>query len=166
VVIAACSPKTHEPFFRRVCLTAGLNPYLLEMVNLRNHNTWVHKNQREAAFEKALDMIRMGVDRARLLRPLESSLQPMNQQALVIGGVAGADGRQPGRQGYRTHLIEKGRSWAASPQAGHPGAQREAADLLDQKLRESARRRQVHLLPSGGSAGTSRFHARLSDGKR
>jgi heterodisulfide reductase subunit A len=171
-VVAACSPKTHEPFFRRVCLQAGLNPYLLEMVNLRNHDTWVHKNYPEQAFEKALDMIRMGVDRARLLEPLESSLQPMTQQALVIGGgVAGMTAAANlARQGYRTHLVEKG------PELGGilrkldvlAPANVRAADVLEEKVREVKRSGvKVHLNTEveqiGGHIGS--FYARLSDGK-
>ncbi|MFQ5878987.1 MAG: hydrogenase iron-sulfur subunit [Dehalococcoidia bacterium] len=109
LVIAACSPKTHEPTFRRVCFKAGLNPYLLEMVNLRNQDSWVHKEEREAATLKALDMVGMGVEKARLLTPLEPRQQPVVQKALVIGGgVAGmAAAASLARQGYETHLVEK-----------------------------------------------------------
>ncbi|MDR7568231.1 MAG: FAD-dependent oxidoreductase, partial [Armatimonadota bacterium] len=86
VVVAACSPKTHEGTFRGVLVRAGLNPYLLEMVNLRNQDSWVHKDFREEATEKAKDMVRMGVEKARRLQPLEPRLQPVVQRALVIGG--------------------------------------------------------------------------------
>jgi heterodisulfide reductase subunit A len=171
-VIAACSPKTHEPFFHRASLMAGLNPYLLEMVNLRNQDTWVHKNYPEEAYEKAEDMIKMGVDKARLLEPLEISHQPMTQQALVIGGgVAGmtAAANLAG-QGFKTHLIEKG------PELGGllrkldvlaPGNVK-AADILNEKLKEVKRSRvKVHLNTEveqiGGHIGS--FTARLSDGK-
>ncbi len=109
VVVAACSPKTHEPTFRRVLHKAGLNPFLLEMVNLRNQDSWVHKEYRDDANSKALDMIRMGVQKAALLEPLEISQQPMVQAALVIGGgIAGMTAAANlARQGYETHLIEK-----------------------------------------------------------
>ncbi len=109
LVIAACSPKTHEPTFRRVCVKAGLNPYLLEMVNVRNQDSWVHKDAREAATLKALDMVRMGVEKARRLTPLEPSQQPVVQRALVIGGGAAgmAAAISLATQGYETHLVEK-----------------------------------------------------------
>ena len=171
-VVVACSPKTHEPFFRRACLLAGLNPYLLEMVNVRNQDTWVHKDYPEEAYLKALDMIRMGVDKARLLQPLEISHQPVVQQALVIGGgIAGMTAAANlARQGYRTHLIEKG------PELGGllrkldelaPGGVK-AAEILEEKRREVKRARvKVHLSTEveqiGGFVGN--FTARLSDGE-
>src|SRR3990172_7971157 len=103
------TPKTHEGTFRRVCFKAGLNPYLLEMVNLRNQDSWVHKEDRDAATFKALDMVKMGVEKAALLVPLETSKQPMIQSALVIGGgpagmIAAAN---LAGQGYETHLVER-----------------------------------------------------------
>ncbi len=109
IVVAACSPKTHEPTFRRVLNKAGLNPFLLEMVNLRNQDSWVHKEWRDDANLKALDMVRMGVQKAALLEPLEITQQPMVQAALVVGGgVAGmAAAANLARQGIDTHLIEK-----------------------------------------------------------
>ncbi len=109
VVVAACSPKTHEGTFRGVLVRAGLNPYLLEMVNLRNQNSWVHKELRDQATEKAMDMVRMGVEKARLLQPLEPRPQPVIQKALVIGGgVAGmAAAANLARQGFETHLVER-----------------------------------------------------------
>jgi heterodisulfide reductase subunit A len=109
LVIAACSPKTHEGTFRRVCFKAGLNPYLLEMVNLRNQDSWVHKEDRGAATFKALDMVKMGVEKAVRLVPLETSRQPMTQRALVVGGgIAGmAAASNLARQGYETHIVER-----------------------------------------------------------
>ncbi len=109
VVVGACSPKTHEPTFRSVCIRSGLNPYLLEMVNLRNQDSWVHKEEREAATVKALDMVRMGVEKAVRLVPLERTEQPMVQTALVIGGgIAGmAAASNLAAQGYETHLVER-----------------------------------------------------------
>lgn len=109
IVVAACSPKTHEPTFKRVMLRAGLNPYLLEMVNLRNQDSWVHKAERDAATEKAMDMIRMGVEKARLLVPLTEGIQPVDQSALVIGGgLAGmAAATNLAQQGYETHLVDR-----------------------------------------------------------
>jgi heterodisulfide reductase subunit A len=86
VVIAACSPKFHEVTFRRLLKEAGLNPYLLEMVNIREHCTWVHGGEPEAAQAKALDLMRMGLAKVRLALPLQDREVPMTRQALVIGG--------------------------------------------------------------------------------
>jgi heterodisulfide reductase subunit A len=109
LVVSACSPKTHEGTFRRTCVKAGLNPYLLEMVNLRNHDSWVHKGEPEAATRKAMDMVDMGVRKAALLEPLVRLEQPIKQAALVIGGgIAGMTAAANlARQGYQTHLVER-----------------------------------------------------------
>jgi len=86
VVIAACSPKLHEPTFRKTLANAGLNPYLLEMANIREHCSWVHHHEKEAATEKVFDLIRMGVAKARLLEPLQTRRVSTHKRALVIGG--------------------------------------------------------------------------------
>ncbi|MDP6757614.1 MAG: hydrogenase iron-sulfur subunit [Chloroflexota bacterium] len=109
LVVAACSPKTHESIFRRVCLKAGLNPFLLEMVNLRNQDSWVHRQEEEEATAKALDMTTMGVQKARLLEPLTISMQPVTQRALVVGGgIAGMTAAANlAENGFETHLVER-----------------------------------------------------------
>ena len=90
VVIAACSPKLHEPTFRGTLANAGLNPYLLEMANIREHCAWVHHADGGAATEKSFDLIRMAVAKARLLEPLENRRVSTQKRALVLGGgVAG-----------------------------------------------------------------------------
>lgn len=86
VVIAACSPKLHEGTFRRLLASAGLNPYLLEMVNIREQCSWVHVGEPEAAAHKALELIRMGVAKARLAVPLRDRQVPVVRQAMIIGG--------------------------------------------------------------------------------
>ena len=86
VVIAACSPKFHEVTFRRLLKESGLNPHLLEMVNIREHCTWVHGSEPAAAQDKALDLVRMGLAKARLALPLQDREVPMTRHALVIGG--------------------------------------------------------------------------------
>jgi len=109
LVVGACSPKTHEGTFKRVCMRAGLNPYLLEMSNVRNQDSWVHKADRPAATDKARDMVRMAVEKASRLRPLEPYEQPMVQAAIVVGGgPAGMSAATSlARQGFETHLIER-----------------------------------------------------------
>lgn len=86
VVIASCSPRLHEPTFRQMLTGAGLNPYLLEMANLREHCSWVHMNEPEAANRKALDLVQMAIARARKLEALESRKIPLIKRTLVIGG--------------------------------------------------------------------------------
>lgn len=108
-VVASCTPKIHEPTFRECVADAGLNPYLFEMVNIREHVSWVHQGEKEAATEKAKDLIRSGVGRARFLEPQIEAEVPVTKAALVIGGgVAGiqaaldlADG------GHKVYLVEK-----------------------------------------------------------
>lgn len=109
VVVAACSPKTHEQIFRDVLTRAGLNPYLLEMSNIRNMDSWVHKNQKEEATVKAMEMVAMAVEKARLLTPLTPSHLEVQQGALVIGGgIAGMTAAAAlAQQGFTTHLVEK-----------------------------------------------------------
>jgi heterodisulfide reductase subunit A-like polyferredoxin len=90
VVVASCSPRLHEPTFRQMLQAAGLNPYLLEMANIREHCSWVHMNEPEAATAKAVDLTKMAVARVHQLQPLEPERLPLIKRALVIGGgVAG-----------------------------------------------------------------------------
>jgi len=109
VVVAACTPKTHEPLFMETMTSAGLNKYLFEMANIRNHNSWVHKNNPELATEKAKDLVRMAVSKVALMQPLQEAQLDINQTAMVVGGgIAGMSAaRSLARQGYETHIIEK-----------------------------------------------------------
>jgi heterodisulfide reductase subunit A len=109
VVVAACSPKTHNPTFQGALNRAGLNPYLLDMANIRNMDSWVHKEDREGALQKAKDMVRMSVLRAINMKPLQTMKFPVTQTALVVGGgVAGiVAATNLANQGFETHLVEK-----------------------------------------------------------
>lgn len=108
VVIAACSPRLHEPTFRNMLQRAGLNPYLLEMSNIREHCSWVHEDPKVAT-AKAKDLVHMAVERARLLEPQEASTVPVTRAALVLGGgIAGIQAALDlGDQGYQVYLVEK-----------------------------------------------------------
>jgi heterodisulfide reductase subunit A len=110
VVVAACTPKTHEPLFQETLINAGLNKYLFEMCNIRNQDSWVHKNNPDLATEKAKDLVRMAVSKVALMQPLEEAELDVNQTALVIGGgIAGMSAAQTlALQGFKTHIIEKG----------------------------------------------------------
>jgi len=109
VVVAACSPRLHEPTFRRCIREAGLNPFLFEFANIREHDSWVHMAEPEAATEKAKDLVRMAVAKARLLEALEASKVPVDNKALVIGGgVAGIQSALDlADMGFKTYLVEK-----------------------------------------------------------
>ncbi len=109
VVIAACSPRTLEPLFRDTLREAGLNQYYCEMANIREHCSWVHSKQKEDATEKAKDIIRMSVARARHLEPLQEFDLPVNKAALVVGGgIAGMTcALSIASQGHEVHLLEK-----------------------------------------------------------
>ncbi len=110
VVVAACTPKTHEPLFQETLINAGLNKYLFEMANIRNHDSWVHKNTPDLATQKAKDLVRMAVSKVALTEPLEEAELQVNQTAMVIGGgISGmAAARSLARQGYESHIIERG----------------------------------------------------------
>jgi len=111
VVVAACTPKTHEPLFQETLQNAGLNKYLFEMANIRNQDSWVHSNDPRTATEKAKDLIRMAVAKASLLEPLPETELGMNPVSLVIGGgVAGmTSAKNLAEQGYEVHLVERSR---------------------------------------------------------
>jgi heterodisulfide reductase subunit A len=114
VVVAACTPKTHEPLFQETLINAGLNKYLFEMANIRNQDSWVHKNNPEFATKKAKDLVRMAVSKVTLMEPLKEAELEVNQTAMVIGGgISGmAAAKSLANQGYATHIIER------SPQLG------------------------------------------------
>lgn len=109
VIVAACSPRTHEPLFQETLINAGLNRYLFEMVNIRNHGSWVHRDVPEAATEKAKEQVRMAVAKAAQLEPLVEAQLDINQHGLVIGG--GLSGMAAAKaladHGYTVTLIEK-----------------------------------------------------------
>jgi heterodisulfide reductase subunit A len=109
VVVASCTPRTHEELFRRACEEAGLNRYLFEFVNIREHCSWIHMNVPEAATEKAMELIRLGVKKAAHLVPLEIVSAIVKPAALVIGaGVAGLTAAlNLGKQGFQVHLVEQ-----------------------------------------------------------
>ncbi|MDR2873280.1 MAG: CoB--CoM heterodisulfide reductase iron-sulfur subunit A family protein [Methanobrevibacter sp.] len=109
IVVAACSPRLHEATFRRCVREAGLNQFLFEFANLREHDSWVHMGEPDQATEKAKDLTRMAIAKARLLEPLEASKVSVNKQALVIGGgVAGIQtALDLGDMGFKTYLVEK-----------------------------------------------------------
>ena len=109
IVVASCSPRLHEPTFRQCIADAGLNPYLLEMANLREQCSWVHMNDPKAATAKSMDLVRSAVARAGALRPREEVEVPVEKSTLVIGGgVAGIQAALDlADSGFQVTLIEK-----------------------------------------------------------
>jgi heterodisulfide reductase subunit A len=112
VVVAACSPRMHEPTFRRTVSDVGLNPFLFEMANIREFSSWCHPSTPKEATEKAKDLIKMAVAKARLLRPLKIIEVPVTNKALVVGGgIAGMNAALDlAEMGFKVYLLEKGES--------------------------------------------------------
>ncbi len=171
LVVAACSPKTHGNTFMRACESAGLNPWLMTMANIRNQNAWVHRGDSVTATEKAKEQVAMAVSKARLLKPLETREEALTQAALVIGG--GCAGMTAAanlaRQGFRTHLIERREELGGlvrSLDRLYPSG--ESADVLVKRLKEKVFRSGVHV-HTGVEVETidgyvGNFHTRLTDG--
>ena len=109
VVVAACSPTLHEPTFRRVLESMGLNPFFFDMSNIREHCSWVHTHEEEAALEKAKDLVKMAVARAAKLEPLEKKEVDVKASVLVVGaGIAGIQAALDiADAGYKVYLVEK-----------------------------------------------------------
>jgi len=112
VVVASCSPRTHEALFQETCQEAGINKYLFEMANIRDQCSWVHQNSPREATEKAKELVRMAVAKAAMLEPLRELELGLTQSALVIGGgVAGmVAARELSAQGFEVTLVERGDS--------------------------------------------------------
>jgi len=109
VIVASCTPRTHEPLFRNTIREAGLNQYLFEMANIRDQCSWVHMTEPEKATVKSKDLVRMAVAKSRLLEPLQTRYVPIIKRALVIGGgVAGmSSALELAEQGYVVFLVER-----------------------------------------------------------
>ena len=109
VVVAACTPRTHEPLFRDTVREGGINPYYFEFANIREHCSWVHSKEKEVATQKAKDIVRMSVARTALFEPLKEFDMPVDKRALVVGGgVAGmTSALSLANQGFEVYLVEK-----------------------------------------------------------
>jgi heterodisulfide reductase subunit A len=110
IVVAACSPRIHDETFQSVCAVGDINPYLMEMVNIREQCSWCHAQSIDEATGKAIDLVRMGIEKVKLNEPLFSLQVPMTKKALVIGG--GIAGIQASLQladlGHKVILVERG----------------------------------------------------------
>lgn len=108
IVVASCTPRTHEPIFQDTLREAGLNPHLFEMVNLRDQNSWVHRNEPEKATQKAMQTVKMGVTKVADMVPIEHHKVPVIPESLVVGGgIAGMNSALSiASQGFKVHLVE------------------------------------------------------------
>jgi heterodisulfide reductase subunit A-like polyferredoxin len=150
LVVASCSPRTHEILFQETLRDSGLNPYLFAMTNIRDQCSWVHRADPVAATRKAVDLMRMAVGRARHLKALETGQLPVTRAALVIGGgLAGLTAAQSiAEQGFEVHVVEKESELGGNLRALHstletPDLRPFLADLLQRV--ESNPRIKVHL---------------------
>jgi len=109
VVVASCSPRTHEPLFQETIREAGLNRFLFEMANIRDQCSWVHMHEHEEATHKARDLVRMAIANARLIRPLDELTKSVTKKGLVVGGGLAGMSAALGlaEQGFETYLVEK-----------------------------------------------------------
>ena len=148
VVVASCTPRTHEPLFRNTMAEAGLNPYLFEMANIRDQCSWVHMHEPEKATQKSKDLVRMALAKSRLLQPLNRQTVRIEKSALVIGG--GISGMTAvltlARQGFDAYLVEKDNELGGNLRHIHylldgDSPQEELAHLRDE-IRQNSR---VHL---------------------
>ena len=139
VVVAACTPKTHEPLFQETLMNAGLNKYLFEMANIRNQDSWVHKDNTETALEKAKDLVRMAVAKVTLHSPLKETELRVHDKALVVGG--GISGMVAAKsfadQGYQVCLVEETASLGGQAKKIHRTWQREDVQKKLAELIES-----------------------------
>jgi heterodisulfide reductase subunit A len=150
IVVAACSPRMHEPTFRRAAQVAGINPYYVDMANIREHCSWVHMHEKDKATEKSKDLVRMSVARARLLEPQEKMKVPVKKSTLIIGaGIAGIQAALDlADMGYKVYLVEK------QPTIGGKMAQLDktfptmdcAACILTPKMVDTSRHPNIELI--------------------
>ncbi len=148
VVIAACSPRTLEPLFQDTLREAGLNPYYLDMANIREHCSWVHSKQKEDATRKALDLIRVSVARARRLEPLQEFDLPVNKTALVVGGgIAGMTcALSMAKQGHTVHIVEKNQELGGMARRLHTTLEGlDVQTYLDDLIRQVYRNPLIHV---------------------
>jgi len=144
VVVAACTPRTHEPLFRDTLREAGINQYFFDMANVREHCSWVHAKEPEAATQKAKDIVRMSVARAAMLEPLQEFSLPVNKVTLVVGGgVAGMTAALTlAEQGFESYLVER-----ASELGGMARRIRRTLEGLDVQAYVGELRQKVHRQP-------------------
>jgi len=174
VVVASCTPRTHEPLFQDTLRGAGLNPHLFEMANIREHDSWVHKQVPESATEKAKQLVAMAVAKGRKLRSITRSKFDVNHNALVIGGgLAGmTSALSIARQGFGVFLVERERELGGNLRHIHTGAfhgddpQKLLHETIDAVMSEPRINVMIRaeVTRVGGYTGQFTSSVRLSDG--
>jgi len=171
VVVAACTPRTHEALFQETLINAGLNKYLFEMANIRNHDSWVHSDDPDAATLKAKDLVRMSVAKAGLISPLiETDLSNTHSALVVGGGIAGMTAALSlAHQGYPVHLIERSDSLGGNGQMLYRAYKGEEVTSFVAELEkevESEDRVTVHMNSAITSVGgfVGNFKTEVNDG--
>ena len=139
VVVASCTPRTHEPLFREACRDGGLNKYLFNMANIRDQCSWIHMHAHEAATKKAKDLLRMSIAKAALLEPLVGSEIPVTNAAVVVGG--GITGMSAAldiaSQGFPVHIVEKEKELGGfALKFNHREDGKEVADFLKETIKK------------------------------
>ncbi len=152
VIVAACTPRTHEPLFRAACEEAGLNKYLFEFVNIREHCSWVHKEDKHIATQKAKDLVRMGVARATRLEPKEEITTDVERSALVIGGgISGLTcALSLANRGFSVKLVERDKELGGLTRylnRLYP-SNISASEIVAQNVREVKQNRRIQVLTS------------------
>jgi heterodisulfide reductase subunit A len=172
VVVGACSPSTHQPIFQDMLRNAGLNKYLFEMANIRNHCTWVHQQTPEAATEKCQDLINMAVAKARLLEPLPYLSVAVNKKALVIGGgVASLSTTLAlAGQGHEVHLVEKNNTMGGNALKIHTTWRGEpvgpfVSNLIHQVKHHDNINLHLESTVTGAQGSVGNFTSKLSNGR-
>ena len=173
IVVASCTPRTHEPLFRETLREAGLNPYLFEMTNIRDQCSWVHSAEPESASEKATELVKMSIARARRLQPLEGGTLKVDQTGIVIGG--GLSGMTSAlalaNQGFDVHLIEQANRLGGTLHDIHRTLEQEdiaafAESLIDQVRNHSQIKTYLQAEISGINGHIGKFHVSFDqDGK-
>ncbi|MEA2097076.1 MAG: FAD-dependent oxidoreductase, partial [Candidatus Cloacimonadota bacterium] len=150
IVIAACTPRTHEPLFREMVSEAGLNPYLFEMANIRDQCSWAHMNEPELATDKSKDLVNMGVAKARELAPLERLPIEINPKALVIGaGLAGMTAAEAlADAGHEVFLVEKEAELGGNLRNIYFAFDKDPQELLAEKINNVSKNKLIHLFKS------------------
>jgi heterodisulfide reductase subunit A len=174
VVVASCTPRTHETLFRRTCKEAGVNEYLFEFANIREHCAWVHPHDPEKATEKAMDIVRMAVARASKLEPRSEVEVNVDRSCLVIGGgIAGLTAASSvARQGFKVILVEKESELGGLMRQldlVYPTFQ-DASEILQSTIRSAAKKSNIEVLTSStveevsGSVGNFEITVRRQEG--
>jgi heterodisulfide reductase subunit A-like polyferredoxin len=171
IVVASCTPRTHEPLFRETLREAGLNPYLFDMTNIRDQCSWVHSGAPGQANEKAVELVKMSIARARRLWPLEGGTLAVDQTGIVVGG--GLSGMTAAlalaNQGFNVHLIERGNRLGGTLHDIHHTFEHEdiagfAAGLIDQLQKHSRIKTYLQAEISRIKGHIGKFHLTLDQG--